>query len=470
MSTDPLKAVVVGGGLAGLSAGIKLLEEKPGAKVTLYTLGHHLGGKATSYRDADGFNIDHGFHALSTNYRRLLALLARSGVDKSKTLMLDRGTYYYDDRTGKIAKSGTVADLLRPETLKTLSFFSKNAGLIYTEPEIEQFDDICWTAWTVQHGLEEELTKKRSFRFSQDALFNWPHEVSAYITLKSLRLLGGSSQYYLVDGTYGEDIIEPIVQYFRKLGGRIELLHKLVEVLHAGNRVTGLRFALPDFLFHNHGRTKWERSVRVLPERTATIRDFDHVILAVPVDNFRELNRGDRAFWNGFPGVENLQTVATLSLQVWTEQCVLPGVSACINALDEPMPMVIDYKDLKAEYRKDDRFGSVLEWVGQETSFEHLPDEELKATAYDCFARIPGAKDPRRAGVVHESLSRNTSNHERYLLTDPGTLKFRPRSQTAWQNLFLAGDWIRNEVDVPTMEGAVCSGYTAVDELLKGRV
>ena len=470
MADDTLQAVVVGGGLAGLSAGIRLLEERPGAEVTLYTLGHHLGGKATSYRDDDGFPIDHGFHALSTNYHRLLGLLARSGVEKSKTLMLDRGTYYYDDRTGKIAKSGTVADLLRPDTLKMLAFFSKNAGLIYKEPEIEQFDDVCWTAWTVQHGLEEGLTKKRSFRFSQDALFNWPHEVSAYITLKSLRLLGGSSQYYLVDGTYGEDVIEPLVNRFRKLGGTLQLFHKLVEILHAGTRVTGLRFSLPDFTFHNHGRTKWERAVRVLPERTATVTDFDHVVLAVPVDNFRELNPGDCVFWREFAGVEHLQTVATLSLQVWTEQCVLPGVAACINALDEPLPMVIDYKDLKSRYRNDDRFGSALEWVGQETSFEQLSDEELKATAYNCLARVLGAKDPRQAGIIHESLNRNTSNHERYLLTDPGTLKFRPRPKTAFRNLFLAGDWVRNDVDVPTMEGAVCSGYTAVDELLKGVV
>ena len=114
MTDDTLTAVIVGGGLAGLSAGIKLLEERPRAKVTLYTLGHHLGGKATSYRDDDGFHIDHGFHALPTNYHRLLALLARSGVDRSKTLLLDRGTYYYDDRTGKMPSPGRLPTYCAP--------------------------------------------------------------------------------------------------------------------------------------------------------------------------------------------------------------------------------------------------------------------------------------------------------------------------------------------------------------------
>lgn len=467
MSDNVITAVVVGGGLAGLSAGIKLMEDRPGSKVTLYQMGHHLGGKATSYRDDEGFNIDHGFHALSTNYHRMLDLLRRSHVDLSKTLVRDRGTYYYNEKSSKIARSGSLASLFDPDTRELASFFSRNLTTIYQQPDIQQYDDLCWTAWAIQHGLDAALTKTRSFRFSQDALFNTPHPVSAYITIKSLRLLGGSSNYYLVDGTYGENIIDPIVNHFRRLGGTIQVFHKLTELVHDGKRITGLRFAMPDFDFHHRGRIKWEREVRVLPAPTTTITDFDHVVLAVPVDSFRELNRGDRVFWRGLGGVENLQSVATLSLQVWTEQCVLPNVSACINALDQPMPTVIDYKDLESGSRNNAMIGSALEWVGQETGFEHVSDQALKAIVYDCLARIPGAKDPRQAGILHESLNRNTSNHERYLLTDPGTLQFRPSSKTHFRNLFLAGDWIRNEVDVPTMEGAVCSGYTAVEQLLK---
>ena len=468
MISSPRKVAIVGGGLAGLAAGVRLLELRPDTRVTLYTLGHHLGGKATSYQDDAGFAIDHGFHSISTNYRRFLDLLSRAGIDRSRTLVSDRGTYYYDDRTRKVAQSGEATDARSREEIGQMgAFFLKNLATIYGDDNIEQYDDICWTAWAVERGLAESATRTRSFRFSQDALFNWPHEVSAYITLKSIRLLGGSAKYYLVDGTYGEDIIDPIVNRFRKLGGTVEMFHKLVHVLHDGRRVTELRFAQPDFIFHNHGRSKWERSVRTFPDRVKTVGGFDQVILAVPVDCLRELNPGDTAFWRGFPGVKNLQTVATLSFQVWTEQNVLANRSACINGLDEPLPMVVDYKHLKKRYRDDDRIGSALEWVGQETTFEKLSDDELKSKAYESLLCIPDAKDPRKSGLVRECLNRNTANHERYLLTDPGTLRFRPHSRTHLANLFLAGDWIRNAVDVPTMEGAVCSGYTAVEALLK---
>lgn len=459
------KAIVVGGGLAGLSAGIKLLEERPGTRVTLYNMGHHLGGKISSHRDEDGYNIDHGFHAIQANAQRFHDLLARAGVDREKDLVPDRGTYFYQE-PGKMRGPDMPMDEADVEaTTKQMAFFNKYQDTIFTDPDIEKFDDISYREWALERGYDEELTKTRGFRFSIDALFNWPHEISTYINFKSIRMLGGLGNYYLTNGPYDEIIVDPIADYFRKLGGRIEMYHKLTEVEHEAQRITGLRFSRPDYLFHDHGSEEWESSVKVLPG-SVIVDDFDAAILTLPVDSFRELNPGDSAFWQGFPGIENLRSVSTLSWQMWTREKVLP-VDCCINALDEPLPMVIDYKNLRDEYRNNDSIGSALEWVGQENTFEEVSDDEIKALTLECYLKIPGAKDPRDKGIIHESFRRNSSNHKRYLLTDPGTTKYRPSSKTHFVNMFLAGDWIRNDIDVPTMEGAICSGYTAVEALLK---
>lgn len=459
------KVIVVGGGLAGLSAGIKLLEERPGTRVTLYNMGHHLGGKISSHRDEDGYNIDHGFHAIQANAQRFHDLLVRAGVDREKDLVPDRGTYFYQEPGKMRGPDMPLDEAAMQAATRQMAFFNRYRDTIFTDPDIEKFDDISYREWVLERGYDEELTKTRGFRFSIDALFNWPHEISTYINFKSIRMLGGQGGYFLTNGSYGEIIVDPIANYFRKLGGRIEMYHKLTEVAHDGRRITGLRFSRPDYLFHDHGSEDWERSVKVLPG-SIIVHDFDAAILTLPVDSFRELNEEDRAFWQGFPGIENLRSVSTLSWQMWTREKVLP-VDCCINALDEPLPMVIDYKNLRDEYRNNDSIGSALEWVGQENTFEEVSDDEIKELTLECFLTIPGAKDPKDRGIIHESFRRNSSNHKRYLLTDPGTTKYRPHSKTHFENMFLAGDWIRNDIDVPTMEGAICSAYTAVDALLE---
>ena len=458
------KIIVVGGGLAGLSAGIRILEEKPETQVTLHNMGHHLGGKIASHRDEDGYNIDHGFHAIQMNAQRLLSLMERSGVDRERDLVPDRGTYFYVE-PGKMRGPGMpMSEAETAERAKQMSVLAEHQYTIFSDPDVEKYDDVSWTDWVLERGATKEQTQTRGHRFALDALFNWPHEISTYINFMSIRLLGGLPGYYLTNGPYGEVIVDPIANYFRKLGGRIEMYHKLSEVRHDGRRITALRFSRPDYLFHDHGNEEWEAEVRVLPG-SITVENFDDAILTLPVDSFRELNKDDEVFWKGFPGIENLRAVCTLSWQMWTVEKVLP-VDCCINTLDEPLPMVIDYKNLRDEYRNDDRIGSALEWVGQENSFEDVSDDKIKELTLECFLTIPGAKDPRDKGIIHESFRRNSSNHKRYLLTDPGTVKYRPRTKTHFDNMYLAGDWIRNEVDVPTMEGAVCSGYAAADEVL----
>jgi uncharacterized protein with NAD-binding domain and iron-sulfur cluster len=49
----------------------------------------------------------------------------------------------------------------------------------------------------------------------------------------------------------------------------------------------------------------------------------------------------------------------------------------------------------------------------------------------------------------------------------PGMELLRPKAQTQFENLYLAGDWTRSGWPA-TMEGAVRSGYAAADALLVG--
>src|SRR3970040_1276836 len=97
------RVVVGGGGPAGLSAGVHLLEGAgEEVAVDLITLGHHAGGKAGSWRDKDGFSVDHGFHAVFGFYSEMRSLAKRSGVDLDAALVSNRGvSTFWDPVTGE---------------------------------------------------------------------------------------------------------------------------------------------------------------------------------------------------------------------------------------------------------------------------------------------------------------------------------------------------------------------------------
>jgi len=473
------KVAIIGAGLAGLSAGITILEELPEAKVVIYNMGHHPGGRATSWRDAQGFAIDHGFHAIMHSYSEMRKLMKKAGIKEKEALISNqKKSLFYEEDTGKLhqfnnlfnfsslGKAGVQYGYTKKENRQLAKFFLKNLNAIYLKKDIEQYDDVCFSRWLADNGMPENLIKKRLFRFTRDAYFNWPSEVSAYIILLTMRMMKNPLVYY-VNGNYGEKIIAPLVALFEKLGGKLELTVKLESLRYDDQKITGISLGNPNPTPHDFGMKNWNREVPILPKTQRTLTDFDALIVAIPVDCFRELNPGEEVFWQHFSGIDNLSSVATLSWQLWLEKPVLPELPCAINGLDEPMGTVIDWKPLVEEYKNNERYGSVLQWVGQETGFEDHSDEELKEKILEGFLKIPGARDPRKVGVIQDEFRRNTSNYERFLLTDPGTTQFRPVSKTHFSNLFLAGDWIRNKVDVPTMEGAVVSGQEAAQHVVQ---
>lgn len=73
-----LKVAIVGGGLAGLSTAVELLEQ--GYEVDIYEGRQWIGGKVASYIDKDGNHIEMGLHVFFGCYHNLFRLMAKCGV------------------------------------------------------------------------------------------------------------------------------------------------------------------------------------------------------------------------------------------------------------------------------------------------------------------------------------------------------------------------------------------------------
>jgi zeta-carotene desaturase len=76
-----MKIAIFGGGIAGLSAAIHLLDK--GYEVSLYEKRSVLGGKVSVWKDHDGDSIESGLHVIFGGYKELQALLKKIGAENN---------------------------------------------------------------------------------------------------------------------------------------------------------------------------------------------------------------------------------------------------------------------------------------------------------------------------------------------------------------------------------------------------
>jgi squalene-associated FAD-dependent desaturase len=428
------RVVVVGGGLAGITAALDLADA--GVSVTLLEVRTRLGGAAYSF-DREGLEIDNGQHVFlrcCTDYR---SLLGRLGVE-DRTVLQERLSIPViapGGKRGRLARSGLPTPLHLAGALATYPFLSalerlRAAGtaraLSKLDLEDPSLDGLSFGSWLGDRGESQAAI---------DGLWN-------LIALPTLNLPAERASLAMAAKVFQTGLLDA------NDAGDVGYARVPLSQLHAEPAERALREAGVDVRLKTRVSTvRADMSV----DSDAGVADADAVIVAVPHDRAAGM-LPDGAL---DVAIDKLGTSPIVNAHVIYDRRVTDLELAA--GLNTPVQWLFDRTEEAGVTGGRQHLALSLSGADREMgmSNEDLRDELLPALA----ELLPGAREARVDDffVVRE--------HAATFRAEPGSGRLRPGARTRLPGLFLAGAWTSTGWPA-TMEGAVRSGHTAAREVL----
>jgi hydroxysqualene dehydroxylase len=411
MITGSGTAHVIGAGLAGLAAAVRLAGE--GMGVRLYEAGRHAGGRCRSYLDAElGCRVDNGNHLLLAGNLRALDYLERIGALDTLEGPPDAVFPFIDAKTGQ-------RWTLRPNRgvfpWWILSAKRRVPGTRATDYLAVLALPRARSSATVVEALdrEEEVFRCLWEPLAVAALNTSADRASARlfwrVLAETLGRGGGACRPLVPRDGLSETFVDPALAYLRAQGAEIRL----------GARLRGLRFAL------------------------------DHVTELVFETGSVRLGRGDSLIV-AVPSAVAARLVPALTVP----DAYSPIVNAhfrCVVPTDSPYFIGMVGGAAEWIFRKREGLSVTVSAAGKVVD---QPAEELRDLLWRDAAlayRLPAYPIPP-ARIVKERRAT--------FLASPAQLLRRPAPTTRWKNLLLAGDYV--DTGLPAaIEGAIASGFMA---------
>jgi zeta-carotene desaturase len=447
--------IVIGGGLAGLAAGVALAES--GWRVRLFEQRPFLGGRATSYVLPDGEHVDNCQHVtlgcctnLDDFYRRV------GSADKIK--FFDRLVFL--DPQGR---RGEMQAGMLPAPFHMTGSFAKFAPLTLRD-KVSIARAMLAILWAGGHPSEVDE----------------PGGISMFEWLRRQRQTKGAIERFWrvvlvsaldeeldkTDACFGIDVFWKAF-LSNRTGYRMGVPAVPLAELYDGCKT---------FMEEKGGEVQFRSPVRSLRIENSAINGVkfdneceesaDAYIFAVPHTTFAELlppatRDSDTVFRN----LQNLKDAPITGVHFWFDRQVTS--EPFITLLDSTTQWVFNKTALNArpatsENGKNVTNGQYLQLViSASYSLLQKPRQEIiDLCLRELRQALPAARD---ANLVKATVIKETAAT---FSPEPGVDRWRPKQETSIRKLFLAGDWTATGWPA-TMEGAVRSGYLAAEAVLR---
>ncbi|MFZ0799300.1 MAG: hydroxysqualene dehydroxylase HpnE [Terriglobales bacterium] len=439
-TTHPPTVAVAGGGLAGLAAGCALAEA--GFRVTLFERRPYLGGRASSYQHpGTGEIVDNCQHVLLGCCTNLLDFYRRAGV-QDKIRWYERLTFLEPGgRASVIAPSGLPAPLhtalafLRADCLSIRDKLAISRAMVALAPSAPADRGESFLDWLKRHGQTEQAIERFWKTILVSALNEDLDQVSVPYAAQVVResfLKSEAAGRMGIPTVPLTDLYSTAGDYIRARGGEIQV-RASVESFRAGASEVGV---------------------------TANGQEqrFDYLVLAVPFDVLGRMLPDTPAAAPLAAALGEFSTSPITGIHLWFDRQISELDHAVL--LDRTIQWMF-HKSRLIESRDNGR-GSYVELV---VSCSRSLVERSKAEIVDMAVKeaqefFPAACEAKllKSTVIKEV-------HATYS-PRPGIDQYRPKPETAWPRVFLAGDWTATGWPA-TMEGAVRSGYLAAEALTR---
>jgi squalene-associated FAD-dependent desaturase len=448
-----VKAVVVGGGLAGITAAVAL--GQAGADVTLLEAKPRLGGATMSFA-RDGLVIDTGQHVFLRCCTAYRGLLDRLGMSAHAPLQPRFDvTVLTPSRRTKLRRSRL------PAPLHLLGALARYPLLSYPErsrvslaalamrrvdPADPATDELRFGDWLAGHGQDERARRALWDLFSVASL-NVPGDDA------SLALAATVVRTGLLGDSGAADIGVPALSLGELHGAAAaRLLAKLGATIKLNTKVAAIEVA--ESL---DGRSRY--LVTLARAEDAAI-EADAVVIAVPHEAAARLVPAAALPAETVAGWAGLGAAPIVNVHVIYDRKVMDVPFAA--AVDSPVQWVFDRTRISGMHARGDDGQYLAISLSAADEYVDVPAADLREKFVPALAELfPAAAD---ATVTEFFVTRERRATFRGL---PGTARLRPKAATALPGLVLAGSW--TDTGWPdTMEGAVRSGLNAAVALRDG--